>query len=110
MLKITPMQEDNTIARLQIEGHILHQTVKELRAECEARLATHRTLLLEVSGIRFADATGIDLFQDLRQRDVVLVGCSGFLKELLRQNKADDNARSEQTPEDDTIRETQPLQ
>ncbi len=110
MLKITPMQGSDTVTRLQIEGHILHQTVGELRAACEARLADHHTLLLEVSGIRFADAAGIDLFHDLRQRDVVLVGCSGFLRELLHQDRAEDRVRPEQTRGDDAVRETQLLE
>jgi hypothetical protein len=110
MLKITPLLESDTVARLQIEGHVLRQSVEELRGACEARLARHHTLLLEVSGLRFADAAGIDLFHDLKQRDVVLVGCSGFLRELLHQDKRDDKAKPEPPRGDDTSREAQLLE
>ena len=84
MLRITPLQEDNRVARLRVEGRVTHQTVAALRSSCEEGLVNHPTLLLELSGVQFVDAAGIAAFRGLAQRGTVLVGCSGFLTELLQ--------------------------
>jgi len=95
MMRITPIQRDDAVARLRVEGQVTHQTVEELRSSCEAGLAEHPTLLLELSGVQFVDAAGIAAFRSLAQRGAVLIGCSGFLGELLQMNEADERATAE---------------
>src|SRR5215510_11085115 len=84
MMRITPIQEDDRIARLRVEGRVTSQTVEALRSSCEEGLVNHPALLLELSGVQFVDAAGIAAFRSLAQRGAVLVGCSGFLTEILQ--------------------------
>jgi RNA polymerase sigma-70 factor, ECF subfamily len=100
MMRITPLQEDNRVAQLRVEGRVTHQTVEALRSSCEVGLADHPTLLLELSGVQFVDAAGIAAFRSLVQRGAVLVGCSGFLTELLQVNEAGDTAEPTQVDGD----------
>lgn len=95
MIRITPMQEDSTVARLRVEGTITQQTVKELNGECEAAFANHRPLLLELSRVQFVDPAGIAVFHRLVQKGAVLTGCSGFLTELLRVSTTDEKGTPE---------------
>jgi RNA polymerase sigma-70 factor, ECF subfamily len=92
MMRITPIPGDDAVGRLRVEGRVTQQTVEELRGECEALLAAHRTLLLELSGVQFIDPTGIEMFHRLVQKGAVLTGCSGFLTELLQLNGVDESA------------------
>jgi RNA polymerase sigma-70 factor (ECF subfamily) len=110
MLKITPLQGDDTVTRLQVEGRITHRTIEEMRVACEAALADHHTLLLEVSGVQFADAVGIDLLHNLRRRGVMLIGCSAFLTELLHKDGVGDGTPSDSTHDTESARETHLLE
>jgi len=109
MMRITQMQGDDVVARLRVEGRVTHQTVEELRLSCEAGLADHSTLLLELSGVQFVDAVGIEVFRNLVRRGAVLVGCSGFLTELLRMDATDEGAAPEPAQADEYAREAQLL-
>ena len=88
MMRITRSQEESTVARYQVEGSITQQTVGELKTACEASFADHPTLLLDLSGVRFVDAAGIEELRSLTRRGTVLIGCSGFLTEMLRAHTA----------------------
>lgn len=83
-MRITRIAGNGKVARLRVEGRITQQTVEELRSSCEACLAEQRTLLLDLSGVRFVDPSGIDLLRDLERGGSVMIGCSGFVSELLR--------------------------
>jgi anti-anti-sigma regulatory factor len=65
MMKITHGQGDNAVVRLCVEGWVTQQTVEELSSSCEVCLVDHRTLLLDLSGVRFVDTAGIDVLHDL---------------------------------------------
>ena len=84
MMRITPIQEKNGIAQLRVEGRVTQQTVEALQSSCAAEFFTHATLLLELSGVQFVDAAGIEAFRHLVQKGAVLIGCTGFLTELLQ--------------------------
>lgn len=103
------MQEDEGIARLRVEGRVTQQTVEELKASCEAGFTDHPTLLLELSEVQFVDATGLEALRNLVRRGAVLVGCSGFLSELLRTNDEDAGAEQESLQADEYTREAQLL-
>jgi len=84
MMRVTEIRENGAVAQLRIEGHITHSTVAELSAASEVHLMNgDRPLLLDVSGVRFVDAAGVGLLRNLEPKGAVLVGCSGFLSELL---------------------------
>jgi RNA polymerase sigma-70 factor (ECF subfamily) len=64
-------------------------------------------LLIELSGVQFVDAAGIDVLRSLERRGAVLIGCSGFLSELLRESAPNEGVTSE--PEDKYAHEAQLL-
>ena len=88
MIRITPLQEDDAVARLLVEGQLTQQTIEELKVLCDACLTHYSTLLLEVSGVKFVDAAGLDTLRSLKRKGAVLIGCSGFLTEMLQVNPA----------------------
>ena len=73
--------------------------MEELRATCEVILADHRQLLLDLSGVQFVDADGTALLCDLSHRGAVFIGCSAFLKELLRNKEIEEQIIEEQVQE-----------
>ena len=107
MLRITPIQRDDGIAQLRVEGRVTQQTVEALRASCETGLADHQTLLLDLSGVQFVDAGGVAVFRTLVRRGAVLIGCSGFLTELLQMNIAGERAAPEPAQADAYTQEVQ---
>jgi len=109
MMRITPRQGNNGLAQLRIEGRITQQTVEELSLSCEVCLADHSPLFLDLSGVQFVDEAGIEVFRRLRQRGVILLGCSGFLTELLQTNARDDNSVPESAMADESVGEARLL-
>lgn len=100
------MQRDKRVAQLRVEGRVTQQTVKELQSSCAADFADHRSVLLDLSGVQFVDAAGIEAFHCLVQQGVVLVHCSGFLSEMLRDDTAGKKATLELLQTDEGAGET----
>jgi RNA polymerase sigma-70 factor (ECF subfamily) len=109
MLRITLLQQDAKIARLQVEGRITQHTAAELRSSCATRLNAPQTFLLDLSGVPFVDAEGVAALQGLIEKGAILIGCSGFLTELLHLNGAEEKTMHAPIQADDTRGETQLL-
>src|ERR1043165_8101640 len=107
MLRITPLHQDTRVTRFRIAGRLTQQTAEELRASCTMRLDHPRTVLLDLSEVTFADATGVAILHGLVEQDAVLIGCSGFLSELLQLHSAEKKSAPIPAPVDDALRETQ---
>jgi anti-anti-sigma factor len=86
MLRIT-VTTDERSRKVKIEGRIAGHSVDELRNVCEELLAAQgeSQLILDVGEVSFVDLEGIELFRQLRTRDVVLANRSPFLAELLKE-------------------------
>src|SRR5215470_8608784 len=84
MMRVTRIAAGEGVQALRVEGRLTHQTVEELRMACEAVLAEQGSLQLDVSGLQFVDPTGVTLLRGLEQQGTRLGGCSGFVRELLR--------------------------
>jgi RNA polymerase sigma-70 factor, ECF subfamily len=95
MLRITRIADSGTGASLRVEGRITRPDAGELTAACAPHLAPGRTLLLDVSGVQFADGDGVSAIRTAVDQGTVLVGCSHFLQALLDDEPADDAARAE---------------
>lgn len=109
MMKITPMQGNNGVAQLRIEGRVTQEAAEELSSSCHACLTDHHSLLLDLSGVQFVDEAGIEAFRRLRQRGAVLLRCSGFLSELLQTNAVSDTSLPESAMTDEFAGEAQLL-
>jgi hypothetical protein len=85
MLRITVVESSNTTVALRVEGRITGPWVEELRTACNLHtLADEVQLSLDLADISFADATGIALLRELRNRGVGLIGTTPFLTEQLK--------------------------
>jgi anti-anti-sigma regulatory factor len=83
MFKVTYTEQDNTTARLKIEGRIAGEWVNELKKECELCLKKRDHLILDLSGVSFVDEKGIRGLKAMIGERVRLIGCSLFLSGLL---------------------------
>jgi RNA polymerase sigma-70 factor (ECF subfamily) len=88
MMRITEIEAEGAVARLRVEGDVTQQTVGDLQSASVAGLRKRGALALDVSGVRFVDPAGVSALQALVSQGAVLIGCSGFLSELLRTNGA----------------------
>jgi ABC-type transporter Mla MlaB component len=83
MLRITRTQESATAILLKLEGRLLEPWLGELRRASE-RSAEQRGLRLDLSGLQFADASGVALLREMAESGAVLTGCSPLVAGLLR--------------------------
>jgi anti-anti-sigma regulatory factor len=84
MLRITPLQADAGRCELRVEGRLAGEaSVAILREELEHAARSDRHVVLELSGVNFADHEAVTLLTAAAQRGVVLVGGSAWLTALL---------------------------
>lgn len=84
--------------RLKIDGNLVDPFVEELRAACTPHLEAGRAVQLELSGIGYAEASGVALLRELAEQGVELIGGTPFLRELLRGSRAPAAAGPAPTP------------
>jgi hypothetical protein len=84
MLRITPLGADPRRCELRVEGRLAGEaSVEILREELEQAARLERHVLLELSGLSFADQEAVALLAEAARRGVVLVGGSAWLTSLL---------------------------
>lgn len=84
MMRINELAGEGGRARLAVEGRVTAGTLPALEQACAEALESHAGLDLDVSQVQFADAAGLDLLRRFDGARVRLVGCTGFLSELLK--------------------------
>jgi ABC-type transporter Mla MlaB component len=86
MLRITVVEASKIAVTLRAEGRITGPWVEELRTACNAHTFPDEVQLsLELADISFADAAGIALLRELRNRGVGLIHTTPFLAEQLKE-------------------------
>lgn len=83
MLKITKTTEPDAIT-LTLEGKILQPWVEEVRSAWTEGKRNSSRVNLDLRGITFMDAAGIDLIRSLVDAGAHLQNCSNFVSELLQ--------------------------
>jgi ABC-type transporter Mla MlaB component len=85
MLRITVVESSNIAVTLRVEGRITGPWVEELRTACSLHTSPDDVQLsLELADISFADAGGIALLRELRNRGVGLIRTTPFVAEQLK--------------------------
>jgi hypothetical protein len=85
MLRITIVESSEIAVTLRVEGRITGPWVEELRIVCDVYAFPDGVQLsLELADISFADAAGVGLLKELRNRGAGLVGATPFLAEQLK--------------------------
>jgi len=92
MMRITEITRDDA-PLLRVEGAITRQGIGELLAICVEWPGGIEHLQLDLAGVRFVDPAGIDGLRSLQRDGTRLIGCSGFLDELLRRAGLAENGR-----------------
>lgn len=82
MLRITHSRKDDQ-SELRLEGRLTGPWVAEVRGACQRELARGLPLALDLSGLLFADATGVALLHELAGT-VRIRASSRFVSELMR--------------------------
>jgi ABC-type transporter Mla MlaB component len=84
MLRIVEERAANNQTILRLDGRLVSQWIEILRASCEQAIKDNGSLILEMSGVSFADHEGLRLLRQLNEQQVALVHCSPFLREQLK--------------------------
>jgi anti-anti-sigma regulatory factor len=83
MLRISILQSSSQAVTLLVEGEVRGRWVAELGRACEESLTGDVHLILDLTGVSFIDANGIDLFRTLKERDVGFANPSSFIADQL---------------------------
>jgi ABC-type transporter Mla MlaB component len=88
MLRISSTESAENGPTLRLEGQLAGPWVEELDHACQDILSAGRTLTLDLGDVSLIDRPGLALLASLSRRAVVLVRCSPFHTEQLRQAAA----------------------
>jgi anti-anti-sigma regulatory factor len=84
MLKISKVGAANRTVTLKLEGRVIEPWVGEMRQACESVLTEGVELILDLTDVSFADASGVSALCSLKSRGVSVVSCSPFVEQQLR--------------------------
>ncbi len=83
ILRVTGNDSTPHAVGLFLEGQIIEDWVDVPANYCEEILNQRRGLTLDLGGVSFLDNRGIALLQNLIQRRVKVINCSGFVGQPL---------------------------
>jgi ABC-type transporter Mla MlaB component len=72
-----------SISTFKLEGKLVGPWVGELERACDELQVPPSGLSLDLSGMTFVDAAGVQLLAELMRRGAMIHGCNGFIAELL---------------------------
>jgi len=84
MLKIVVNESASGGTTLHLEGQVVGPWVEELGRTCEPILGSGNALSLDLSSVSFLSREGVHLLWKLRDRQVVLLHCTGFVAEQIK--------------------------
>jgi len=84
MLRIVEEKTTNSSTALRLDGSIVGQWVDLLRSSCEQFFQSDGHVILDLTGVSFADHDGVQLLRQLKQRQVTMINCSPFLREQMK--------------------------
>jgi hypothetical protein len=87
MLKVSEIPLGDCEIVLKIEGKLMQPWLAELTAACDRATNRARSVSLDLSAVSFADLASVQYLREILERGVAISSCSGFLAELLRQER-----------------------
>ena len=84
MLKIGSVVDGNGATTMVVEGDLMGPWVEELSRSCELALGSAPVLILDLGAVTFIDRGGVQMLQDLVDRDARLTNCSPFVAEQIK--------------------------
>ena len=85
VLRITAMDTGgcDSTRTLKLEGKLKGPWVDEVSRACEESRTPPDCLRLDLADVTFIDSAGLKLLDDLVRRGATIVGCTGFIADLL---------------------------
>jgi RNA polymerase sigma-70 factor, ECF subfamily len=83
MIRITVVTSPGAKTRVIVEGRITKGSSVELASACLEPLGQGNHVVLDLSGVTFADSDGVALVRDLIQRGCTLAECSELVRTLV---------------------------
>jgi anti-anti-sigma regulatory factor len=83
MLMITRLDTSDRRRTLKLEGKLFAPWISELETACREAFATRSPVCLDLRGLRFVDAEGARFLASLIRDGVPVIGCSGFVAEMI---------------------------
>jgi RNA polymerase sigma-70 factor (ECF subfamily) len=83
MLRITATNESESILKVCVEGDLTRRSVDQLRGFGALSSRSPLRMRLDLSGLRFADASGAAELRELAAKGAVIAGASSYVTELL---------------------------
>jgi RNA polymerase sigma-70 factor (ECF subfamily) len=83
MIRITVVASPGAKKRVVVEGRITKGSSVELARTCLEHLAQGNHLVLDLTGVTFADRDGVALVRDLIERGCILAECSELVRTLV---------------------------
>jgi ABC-type transporter Mla MlaB component len=87
MLIITRSEGSNLTRTLKLEGELLEPWIVELHSACGESLVTPERVCLDLCYLTFIDAAGARFLASLIRAGARVIGCSGFVAEMLNLNE-----------------------
>jgi ABC-type transporter Mla MlaB component len=83
MLRITHLNDHDTVSTLKLEGKLLGPWIAELARSIDDLPGPANLLRLDLSAVTFVDGPGVALLRDLLGQGATLAACSGLVAQLL---------------------------
>jgi ABC-type transporter Mla MlaB component len=83
MLRITRIEMAEGGPLIKLEGKLLGPWVEEVSQACAMPDPSAQRPRLDLAAVSYADTAGIALLRKLRDQEVTIVACSGYVAELL---------------------------
>ena len=69
---------------MRVEGRIVAEWVAVLERECRRALQENRSIRLDLSGVTYIDADGVETLRQLGPDELEIIDCPEFIEALLR--------------------------
>jgi ABC-type transporter Mla MlaB component len=83
MLMITRLDANDRKGILKLEGKLLAPWIGELQTACRENFVKPSQVILDLRGVTFVDAEGTRFLASLIRDGAQVIGCSGFVAEML---------------------------
>jgi len=87
LLRITRVENGPTGLMLKVEGKIMSEWVRVLHDECQKGSARSTNVVLDLSGVSYADREGVEMLRAVLGPHVRIAAAPLFLTALLHQGE-----------------------
>jgi anti-anti-sigma regulatory factor len=83
MLRITRINESQSLITLKVEGQIISEWVSLLEKEALSSLQEKQEVVLDFADVTFINHNGVEMLQKISAENIRIVNCCPLIKDLL---------------------------